>query len=74
MENERLVITVPGSDEAAKPVSYSAFTSWLKCGKAYQLERIFGVPGLPAWYFVGGSTVHKVTEDFDYALFKAEGR
>lgn len=69
-----LSIIVPGADDTTKPVSYSAFTSWLRCGKAFQLERILGIEGVPAWYFVGGSVVHKVTERFDQALFEAEGR
>lgn len=55
-------------------VSYSSFTSWLRCGKAFQLERILGVKAKPAWYFVGGSVVHTVTEQYDLALFRAEGR
>jgi len=69
-----LSIIVPGSDDTTRPVSYSAFTSWLRCGKAFQLERILGIEGVPAWFFVGGSVVHKVTEAFDQALFEAEGR
>lgn len=69
-----LSIVVPGSDDSVRPVSYSAFTSWLRCGKAYQLEKIFGLEGVPAWFFVGGSVVHKVTEQYDQALFEAEGR
>ena len=69
-----LTIIVPGSDESERPVSYSSFTSWLRCGKAYQLERIMGLEGTPAWYFVGGSVVHKVSEVYDFALFATEGR
>lgn len=71
---DRLHILVPGSDDTTKPVSYSAFTSWLRCGKAYQLERILGVETLPTWYFVGGSVVHTVSEAFDHQLFEREGR
>lgn len=69
-----LSIVVPGTDDTTRPVSYSAFTSWLRCGKAFQLERIMGLEGVPAWYFVGGSVVHKVSEVYDQALFEAEGR
>lgn len=69
-----LSIVVEGSDLSERAVSYSSFTSWLRCGKAFQLERIMGIEGLPAWYFVGGSVVHKVTELYDAALFEAEGR
>lgn len=58
-------------DEAGKPISYSAFTSWLKCGKAFQLERILGVPRDPKWYFVGGNAVHATTEIYDKARWEA---
>lgn len=44
--------------------SFSQFTSWLKCGKAYQLERIVKVPTTPAWYFVGGSAIHDALEHY----------
>jgi hypothetical protein len=54
-------------------VSYSSFTSWLSCAKQYQLERILGVSALPAWYFVGGSVVHAVTEQYDHKLFEEKG-
>lgn len=52
-------------------VSFSAFTSWLRCGKAYQLGRLFSVEEDPAWYFVGGSAVHSVTEQYDLARWEA---
>jgi hypothetical protein len=55
-------------------VSYSAFTSWLKCGKAYQLSRLLDVKENPAWWFAGGSAVHAATEVYDKALYEAEGR
>lgn len=69
-----VTITHPGSDESARPISFSALTSWLRCGKAYQLERILGIEGVPAWYFVGGGAVHTVTEEYDRHLFESEGR
>jgi hypothetical protein len=52
-------------------VSYSAFTQWLKCGKAYQLSRLLEVRELPAWYFVGGTAFHKAAEDYDLARWEA---
>ena len=42
--------------------SFSSFTSWVKCGKAWQLERELHVPSEGAWYFVGGSTFHLAVE------------
>lgn len=53
--------------------SYSSFTSWLSCGKAWQLSRAAKVAEVPAWYFVGGSAVHTATEVFDRALFHDAG-
>jgi hypothetical protein len=48
-----------------KHLSFSQYTSYLRCGKAYELERIEHAPSLPAWWFLGGSTVHEVTEEID---------
>lgn len=42
--------------------------SWYRCGKAYELERLTDMPALPAWWFVGGSCVHEVTEWWDRLL------
>jgi len=44
--------------------SFSAFTSWLRCGKAYELERIVNAPSEPAWWFVGGSAFHSAAEQY----------
>ena len=52
-------------------VSFSAFTSWLRCGKAYQLGRLLDVNEQPAYYFVGGSAVHSVTEQYDLDRWEA---
>lgn len=47
-------------------VSHSQLTSWAeRCQKAFQLRRIQGAPEVPAWWLVGGSTVHEVTEELD---------
>ncbi len=47
-------------------VSHSQLTGWAeRCQKAFQLQRIQGAPVVPAWWLVGGSTVHEVTEDLD---------
>lgn len=62
--------------EIIKPAtrSFSALTSWLRCGKAYQLSRIQKVPRAPAWWFIGGNAVHRATERYDRALYRQEGR
>ena len=44
--------------------SFSAFTSWLRCGKAYELERIVNAPSEPAWWFVGGGAFHAAAEKY----------
>ena len=49
--------------------SFSAFTSWLRCGKAFQLERNLQAPSEPAWYFVGGSAFHSAAEKYLLAEF-----
>jgi hypothetical protein len=44
--------------------SYSSFTSWLRCGKAWELERKLKAPSEPAWWFVGGSAFHTAAEKY----------
>ena len=44
--------------------SFSSFTSWLRCGKAWQLERGLKAPSEPAWWFVGGSAFHAAAEQY----------
>lgn len=44
--------------------SFSSMTSWIRCGKAWQLERDFKVPSQPAWWFVGGTSFHTAVERF----------
>lgn len=46
-------------------LSHSQHTSYLRCPHAYFLERVAKVPALPAWWFIGGSCVHNVTETWE---------
>lgn len=46
-------------------LSHSQIDTVLKCGEQYRLERIYRAPRTPAWYFIGGSVVHVVTEMID---------
>ena len=46
-------------------VSYSQISSWVRCGKAYELERVLKVPSFPSWAQVAGSAVHEATERMD---------
>lgn len=51
--------------------SFSSFASWVKCGKAWQLERELKVPTEPAWWFVGGTAFHSAVEE--YLLLELSG-
>lgn len=42
----------------------------LQCGNRYYLERILRAPQVPAWYFIGGSVVHSMTEHLDRSVLK----
>jgi putative RecB family exonuclease len=44
--------------------SFSSFTSWTRCGKAWQLERLLKAPSEPAWWFAGGSAFHLAAEKY----------
>ncbi len=48
-------------------LSNSQLNSLLACAHRYYLERILrvDVPQIPAWWFVGGDTVHKLAEKFE---------
>jgi hypothetical protein len=47
-------------------VSHSQLSSWTgRCQKELQLERLQGAPVTPAWWLIGGSAVHEVTEELD---------
>lgn len=48
-----------------KHLSYSTLDQWFKCPKAVELAKIRRAPRVPAWWFAGGSAVHKATEDYD---------
>lgn len=53
--------------------SYSSFTSWLSCGKAWQLSRLVEVKEQPAWWFAGGKAVHTASEVYDHKRFEETG-
>lgn len=54
--------------------SYTSFTSWLSCGKAWELSRRARVAEQPSWWLAGGKAVHTATEQYDHRLYEAEGR
>ena len=51
-------------------VSYSAITTWLKCGWQYYLGRLKGVEEEPSVWLVGGSSFHRATEEWDKAQYE----
>ena len=42
----------------------------MRCGKAYELERVVQAPSEPAWWFAGGSAFHSAAEKFLLNEFK----
>jgi hypothetical protein len=48
-------------------LSNSSLDDWFSCQFRFWLRRIVGIdePRPPAWYFVGGSTGHSVTEKWE---------
>lgn len=54
-------------------LSYSSFTAWLKCGKAYELQKILGLQEQPAWWSIGGSAFHSATEEMDRLQYDLAG-
>ena len=48
--------------------SFSSFTSWVKCGKAWELERELQAPSEPAMWFAGGSAFHLAVEKYLLSL------
>lgn len=51
--------------ELPSKYSYSSFNSWLHCAKQFELEKVQRVTRKPAWWFVGGTSFHEWSEDFD---------
>lgn len=56
--------------EVPDHVSYSSLTTYLDCGWLYILTRAAKVQEKPAWWFIGGNTVHECTEVLDWELYK----
>ena len=47
----------------------SQVNSLMTCGEQFRLERVVRVPQRPMWAGIGGSVVHKLTEDLDREWF-----
>lgn len=50
-------------------VSYSGLSTWMDCGWKYYLQRIKQINEHPSYWLIGGSAVHKATEDYDRLLW-----
>ena len=46
-------------------LSYSQVETLLSCGEKYRLTRVEGIREEAAWWFIGGSAVHRATEFHD---------
>lgn len=53
-------------------LSPSQIQNLLDCGERYRLERVLRVPARPMWAGIGGSCVHKITEDLDRVWYEAK--
>lgn len=62
------------SDEESEPLfpkhlSPSSINTLLTCGEQFRLSRVVRVPQRPMWAGIGGSVVHKLTEELDREHF-----
>lgn len=46
-------------------LSPSSISSLLTCGEQFRLQKVVRVPQRPMWAGIGGSVVHKLTEELD---------
>lgn len=58
------------SDDQEEPLfppymSPSSINTLLTCGEKFRLEKVLRVPSRPMWAGIGGSVVHKLTEELD---------
>jgi hypothetical protein len=54
--------------------SHSQLSSFLRCGKAYELQRIIGVPESAAMWLIGGSAFHEASENNDRRRYSISGK
>jgi len=48
-----------------KHLSYSGLDTYQQCGEKYRLSRVLHVEEGQAWWFIGGSAIHRATEWWD---------
>jgi putative RecB family exonuclease len=52
-------------EQLPEHISYSSLTEWLSCGWKYYLSRVLKLQEESAWWFYGGSAVHRASEEYD---------
>jgi hypothetical protein len=52
-------------------LSPSQVNGLLTCGEQFRLTRLLHVPERPMWAGIGGSAVHRMTEDLDRQAYEA---
>lgn len=57
--------SAPSKVEVKPHLSWSAISDYLRCGKAFQLSRVLGLPEQPGMSRAGGRAVHVATEAYD---------
>ena len=60
-----MTITIDEDITLPAHASYSAITTFLKCGWSYYLGRIKALEEEPSVWLTGGSAFHKACENFD---------
>ena len=65
-------MTEPQSEDMLL-ASHSQLSSWLRCGKAFYLERKALVPQTPAVYLLAGNAMHAVVETMNRDWAAAAG-
>lgn len=53
--------------------SHSQLSSWLDCGRAYELGRILGIPRRPGVWFPAGTAVHASVERYLREAMESKG-
>jgi hypothetical protein len=52
-------------------LSPSQISSMLTCGEQFRLQRVKRVPQRPMWASIGGTVVHKLTEELDREWYES---
>jgi hypothetical protein len=58
-------VTAPTTYPERPHLSFSAVSEWITCAKSFQLRRVIGLEGDPAYALAGGRAVHAAIEAFE---------